>query len=96
MADFDFGSDVKSTVQRTVDNIAASYVRERHLAPLLPAPWGDTLQIVERLERALKGAQRALIRNHWTADINRVFAIRGALLAERRKLVREIEEPEGG
>ena len=77
-------------VELGVDRIAASYVREKHLPALLRSPWGDTRQIVERLERALRAGQKGVARGHWAADANRLLAIRGALQTERATLVREI------
>jgi hypothetical protein len=79
---------VRSTNAR-VDRIAAGYVRERHLHDLMAGPYEGTAQIVERLERAVRGSQRALARGHWSADGNRVLALRGALQAERATLTAE-------
>ena len=72
-------------VARTVERGAALYVRQRHLAPLI-GDWRHLTdaEIVERLQRKLRGMQRLMLATgHYAGDLNRVIALKQALAGEQ-------------
>lgn len=71
---------------RAISNGAQTYSREVHLPRLFILDkdcltW-DKTKIIAKLENMLRGAKEAVRKGHWTADGNRVMALRQALHAE--------------
>lgn len=75
------------TVSRQIATGAALYVREQHLAPLI-GDWRHMTdaEIVERLQRKLRQAQRlTLATGQWAGDVNRVISLKQAIAGETLK-----------
>jgi hypothetical protein len=73
-------------IARDVERGAALYVRERDLPPLLGDRCADlsTADIILLLKNAARLEAQALIADHWSADPNRLLALRMAIKAEEK------------
>jgi hypothetical protein len=73
-------------VAREVERGAALYVREKHLPPLLGRSWEimSDAEIVARLQRKMFAESKRLQAGHWSANTNRLIALRQALAGEKR------------
>ena len=84
----DLRAAMDEVLTRQVATGATLYERNRHLAPLI-GDWRHLTdaEIVSRLEVKLRSWQRlTLATGHWAGDINRVIALKQALLAEKGSL----------
>lgn len=91
------GEPARTAVQNAIARGAAGYDRERVLPQLIrlsPGKLADTsprgrLLVIEKLQRAKRAAVNAIRSGHWSADTNRVIALRQAIAAETCALQRE-------
>jgi hypothetical protein len=72
-------------VAREVERGAKMYVRETHLPPLLGRSWEimSDVEIVARLQRKIFAESKRLQAGHWSADSNRLIAMRAAIEGEK-------------